>query len=274
MRARLPASAMACSHLNAMSFIQPRTLRSAVLASRTSCCLRSPNVPAGSSSRRSSRPMRPVTSWRVARKDDAVTSASKIVNSVAEWVSSRHVRRPNRNRFAYQSSGSGAGAGSATAEPRTFRSFLVHRRITVRSYDVEPRAAGPVLSLPVLRLRTLASRPVRNNPNLYLPNEPAACPSDPARPPGQARHPGGTPIQERCPPRHPAGHSSGGRSRSSRPIGVVRAVILPSLVDVFQQDPLVEAAPLSALATHLRHDLLPAHVMSRGESLQYLQHVG
>ena len=57
--------------------------------------------------------MRPVTSWRVARKADAVTSASKIVNSVAEWVSSRHVRRSNRSRFAYQSPGSGAGAGSA-----------------------------------------------------------------------------------------------------------------------------------------------------------------
>src|ERR1039458_299187 len=36
--------------------------------------------------------MRPVTSWRVARKPDAVTSASKIVNSFAEWVSSRHLR--------------------------------------------------------------------------------------------------------------------------------------------------------------------------------------
>ena len=44
-RARPPASAMACSHLNAMSFMQPRTLRSAVLANRTSCCSRSPNVP-------------------------------------------------------------------------------------------------------------------------------------------------------------------------------------------------------------------------------------
>ena len=37
--------------------------------------------------RRTSRPVRPVTSWRVARKDDAVTSASTIVNSVAKWVS-------------------------------------------------------------------------------------------------------------------------------------------------------------------------------------------
>jgi hypothetical protein len=30
-------------------------------------------------------------------------AASKIVNSVAEWVSSRHVRRSNHSRFAYQS---------------------------------------------------------------------------------------------------------------------------------------------------------------------------
>ena len=166
-RARPPALAMACSHLNAMSFMQPRTLRFAVLASRTSCWPRSPNVPAGSSSRRSSRPMRPVTSWRVARKPDAVTSASKMVNSVAEWVSSRHVRRSDRNRFACQSSGSGAGAGPAAAGPRTVRSFLVHRRITVRSYGVEPRAGGPVLPLPVRRLRASASRPVRDNPDLY-----------------------------------------------------------------------------------------------------------
>ena len=144
-----------------------RAVTAGAVDSRTSCCPRSPNVPAGSSSRRSSRPMRPVTSWRVARKPDAVTSASKIVNSVAEWVSSRHVRRSNRNRFAYQSSGSGAGAGSATAGPRTVRSFLVHRRITVRSYGVEPRAGGPVLPLAVRRLRAVASRPVRNNPDLY-----------------------------------------------------------------------------------------------------------
>ena len=178
-RARPPAPAMACSHLSAMSFMQPRTLRSAVLASRTSCCPRWPNVPAGSSPRRSSRPMRPVTSWRVARKADAVTSASKIVNSVAEWVSSRHVRPSNRNRFAYQSSGSGAGAGSATAEPRTVRSFLVHRRITVRSYGVEPRAGGPVLPLPVRRLRAVASRPVRNNPDLYYRTNQLLAPATP-----------------------------------------------------------------------------------------------
>src|SRR5208282_916620 len=100
--------------------------------------------------------VRPVTSWRVARNEDAVTSASKIVNSVAEWVSSRHVRRSNHNRFAYQSPGSGAGAGPATAGPRAVRSFLVHRRITVRSYGAEPRAAGPVLPLPVRRLRANA----------------------------------------------------------------------------------------------------------------------
>jgi len=38
---------------------------------------------------------------------DARTSASKMENSVAEWVRSRHLRRSNHNRFAYQSSGSG-----------------------------------------------------------------------------------------------------------------------------------------------------------------------
>ncbi len=43
----------------------------------------------------------------------------------------------------------------------------MHRRITVRSYGAEPRAGGPVLPLPVRRLRAAASRPVRNNPDLY-----------------------------------------------------------------------------------------------------------
>ena len=50
--------------------------------------------------------------------------------------------------------------------------------------------------------------------------------------------------------------------------------ILPSLVDVFEEDPLVEATALATLAAGLRHDLLPAHAMGRGESLQYLQHIG
>jgi hypothetical protein len=128
---------MTYSHLNAMSFMHPRTQRSAVLARRTSCCSRSPNVAAGRSSRRSSRPIRPVTSWCVARRLDAVTSASKIVKSVATWVTRRHLRRSNHSRFAYQSSRSRAGAGSATGEPITTKSFLVHRRITGRSYGAE-----------------------------------------------------------------------------------------------------------------------------------------
>ncbi len=50
--------------------------------------------------------------------------------------------------------------------------------------------------------------------------------------------------------------------------------MLLSLLHVFEEDPLVEATALAALAARFRHDLLPAHVMSRGKSLQYLQHVG
>jgi hypothetical protein len=60
--------------------------------------------------------------------------ASKIVNSVPAWVASRHVRRPDHNRFAYQSSASGAGAGPASAGPMTARSLFVQRRIAERSY--------------------------------------------------------------------------------------------------------------------------------------------
>ena len=51
-------------------------------------------------------------------------------------------------------------------------------------------------------------------------------------------------------------------------------VTLPSLVDVFEEDPVVEAAALGALATRFRHDVLPADAMSSGESLQYFQDVG
>ena len=129
--------------------------------------------------------MRPVTSWRVARKEDAVTSASKIVNSVAEWVSSRHVRRSNRNRFAYQSSGSGAGAARRPPGPGRSGAFsctagsLCDR--TARSRE----QAARVLPLPVRRLRAAASRPVWDNPKSLVPNEPAACPGNPhARVPG------------------------------------------------------------------------------------------
>src|ERR1035438_9955317 len=36
---------------------------------------------------------------------------------------------------------------------------------------------------------------------------------------------------------------------------------------VFEEDPVVEAAALGALAARFRHDVLPAHVMGRSESL-------
>jgi len=36
----------------------------------------------------------------------------------------------------------------------------------------------------------------------------------------------------------------------------------------------VEAAALGALAARFRHNVLPAHVMSHGESLEYFQNVG
>ena len=50
--------------------------------------------------------------------------------------------------------------------------------------------------------------------------------------------------------------------------------MLLGLFDVFEEDPAVEAAALSTLAARFRHDLLPAHVMSHGERLQYFQNVG
>lgn len=42
------------------------------------------------------------------RRSEALTSTSKIVNNVPTWVSSRHLRRSNHKRLAYQSSTSGA----------------------------------------------------------------------------------------------------------------------------------------------------------------------
>ena len=68
-------------------------------------------------------------------------------------------------------------------KPRTARSLLVHRRITVRSYGVQPRAGGPVLPLPVRRLRAVASRPAWNNPDLYYRTNLLLAPVTPARPP-------------------------------------------------------------------------------------------
>ena len=50
--------------------------------------------------------------------------------------------------------------------------------------------------------------------------------------------------------------------------------MLLSLLHVFEEDPLVEATALAALAARFGHDLLPAHVMSRCESLEHFQHVG
>jgi hypothetical protein len=78
-----PASLMAISHRNATSFMHPRTRRSAVRAKISSC----------------------------KRRSTARTSASKIENRVAVWVSSRHLRLSNQSRSAYQSPASGAGAG-------------------------------------------------------------------------------------------------------------------------------------------------------------------
>jgi hypothetical protein len=58
-------------------------------------------------------------------------------------------------------------------------------------------------------------------------------------------------------------------ARSSHPISSGRGSILPSLVDVFEEDPLVEAATLGPLAARFRNDLLPAHVMDRREGLEH-----
>src|ERR1035437_1546005 len=140
-RARPPDLLMAVSHRNAMSVMHPRTLRSAVLASVISSVSPTGNVLGGRPSLGSSRAMRRMTSERVARRPAALTLASKTEKRVAEWVRSRHLRWSNHNRFAYQSSVPGAGAGSATsAGPMTVRSFLVHRRITLRSYVHGTRA--------------------------------------------------------------------------------------------------------------------------------------
>jgi hypothetical protein len=55
-------------------------------------------------------------------------------NKVAAWVSSRHLRRSNQSRLAYQSPASGTGPGPVTRPaPMTASSFFVHRRTTSRS---------------------------------------------------------------------------------------------------------------------------------------------
>ena len=56
----------------------------------------------------------------------------------------------------------------------------MYRRIIVRSSGVEPRAGGPVLPLPVRRLRAVASRPVRDNPDLYYRTNLLLAPVTPA----------------------------------------------------------------------------------------------
>jgi hypothetical protein len=56
-------------------------------------------------------------------------------------------------------------------------------------------------------------------------------------------------------------------------IQATRALMLPSLLHVFEEDPLVEAAAFNTLTARLRHNLLPAHVMDRGEGLEYFQNV-
>lgn len=45
------------------------------------------------------------------------------------------------------------------------------------------------------------------------------------------------------------------------------------MVDVFEEDPVIEAAALGAFAVRFRHHLVPAHVTSRGEGLEYFQDV-
>jgi hypothetical protein len=46
------------------------------------------------------------------------------------------------------------------------------------------------------------------------------------------------------------------------------------MVDVFEEDPLVEATALAALTARFRQNVLPAQVMSRGESPEDFQNVG
>ncbi len=56
-----------------------------------------------------------------------------------------------------------------------------------------------------------------------------------------------------------------GVPRRSRPTQAVRIVISPSLVDIFEEDPVVKAAPLGTLAARFGRDVFPPHVMGRGE---------
>src|SRR5271165_181673 len=112
----------------------------------------------------------------------AAVSAAQRHPGAGHWLGHRLKRGPEHFVAAFASY-PGAGVGPATAEPRTARSLLVHRRITVRSYGVQPRAGGPVLPLPVRRLRAVASRPAWNNPDLYYRTNLLLAPVTPARPP-------------------------------------------------------------------------------------------
>ena len=73
---------------------------------------------AGNCSRRSSRPIKPVTRRPGSRRPAARTSASKTLNSVTAWVTSRHLRPLSHSRFAYQSSPSGGQSASCAAWSR------------------------------------------------------------------------------------------------------------------------------------------------------------
>jgi hypothetical protein len=54
---------------------------------------------------------------------------------------------------------------------------------------------------------------------------------------------------------------------------VPSSAISADSVDVFEEDPLVEAAALVPFAGRFRHDILPAHAVSTGQRLQDFQHV-
>ena len=80
---RPPLWSTATSARKAMSFMQPRTLRSEVLAMTSSSLPKSPNVAGGSCSSRSSRSTSAETSSRVDRSWPTRTSGSKTLNNVA-----------------------------------------------------------------------------------------------------------------------------------------------------------------------------------------------
>jgi len=114
-RARPPDLVISFPHRNAMSFMHPRTLRSAALARMTLSGSRSVNMLDGRPSAGSSRLVGRATREPAARRPDALTSAPKIEQSVAARVRSKHLRRLNHNRFARP--GAVFSGGCATARP-------------------------------------------------------------------------------------------------------------------------------------------------------------